>query len=73
MVIKHRNEACEKQISEVIRNVDNRINSEECAQNKHAEYLERTHANARDSFKNSTANLIKYETGLNMHGNNITR
>ena len=37
--IKDRNEACDKSISEVIRNIDSRRNSEEYIQNKHGSHL----------------------------------
>ena len=71
IIIKCRNEISENQISEAIKNIDSRRNSEEYAQNKCGANWEHVDIDARDSFLHSTASMIKCAVGVSMHGERI--
>ena len=55
----------EKSISEVLRNIDSKTNSEGHMQNKNREKCEYADTDARYSFSGSVESLIKYAVRLN--------
>ena len=66
-----RNEACEKPISEVIRNIDSRRNAEEHVQNKYGPHWEHVDVDTKDLFSHSTEIMMKCAEGVNMHAEKI--